>query len=132
MEYVDDDILVARSYFRRNDNKEYTEEQMKKRYWNNMKNRVKSKHYVEYNIKVEWTYEEYCSWWNSNIEKYRKIKESKMIPSIDRIDNKENYKYSNCRWLPTFINSALGEMEGLVIRMKQLQALLKEYSNWLE
>lgn len=133
--YINEDIelMTARSFKNlTSEKKELTTEQLMKRYWRNMNNRVKTESYSKKGIKVVWSYDEFCSWWYSN-EKFRTpILDSNLTPSIDRIDSNKHYEASNCRWLPVEVNRALGEVNALIERMKQLQAFLKENENWMK
>lgn len=133
MKYVDDDILFARAYEAIHREKDAVSiESLKKRYWNNMKSRVKTPSYSNKGIKVVWSYEEYLKWWNDNFKRYELIVEHGLTPSIDRIDSRAHYEASNCRWLPNDLNRTLGEMEGLISRMKTIQTYLKENEEWLK
>jgi hypothetical protein len=97
-----------------------------------MNSRVKTKSYIQKGIKVIWTFEEFCSWWNDNLKIKNDILSNNLTPSIDRIDSYKHYEASNCRWLPVEVNRALGEVEALISRMKTLQQLLKENEHWLK
>lgn len=128
----DDDEAFIRSYKQAHSEvKPLTTEQLIKRYWNSMNSRVKKGIYLKNNITVEWNFIEFTEWFHSNLEVFNKIKELGEVPSIDRINPKGNYCKSNCRMIPNSVNMALGEVNGLIVRMKQLQEFLKENQHWL-
>lgn len=129
----DDETLFARWFENiHKEKKAVSIDGLKKRYWNNMKSRVKYGSYKSKNIKVVWTYEEFLTWWNDNLKIYELIVERGLTPSIDRIDSKGHYEASNCRWLPNDVNRALGEVELLMSRMRSVQSFLKENEEWLK
>jgi hypothetical protein len=96
-----------------------------------MNGRVKKGIYAEKGIKVIWTYQEFREWFISRWDTFEKIKAANEIPSIDRIDSNGNYIASNCRIIPNSVNSALGEVNYLISRMKKLQTFLKDNEYWL-
>lgn len=131
--HLDDDELFARSYNRLHTvKKEKTREQIVKSYWNSMKSRIKKGVYLEKGIKIVWTFQEFCEWFNANWDRFESIKQAGEIPSIDRIDSNSNYSIENCRMIPMSVNSALGEVNLLIGRMKTLQRFLKENEHWLK
>lgn len=128
----DDDELFARSYQRMQaPKKDKTKEQIIKSYWNSMNSRIKKGSYLEKNIKVEWTFEEFTEWFNLRWGRFEEIKKAGEVPSIDRINSNANYCVSNCRMIPASVNSALGEVNMIVGRMKNLQEFLKANQHWL-
>lgn len=130
--YYDDDEAFIRSYNRiHSPNKPKTEAQIIKSYWNSMNSRVKKGIYLEKGIKVLWSFSEFNNWFESNWEIFHLIKEAGEIPSIDRIDSNGNYEVSNCRMIPNSVNSALGEVNAIIGRMKTLQEFLKSNQHWL-
>lgn len=130
---LDDDELFVRSYNRLHTaKKEKTKEQIVKSYWNSMNSRVKRGIYLEKGISVEWTYQEFSEWFNSKWDRFEAIKKAGEIPSIDRIDSNSNYCVDNCRMIPMSVNSALGEVNLIIGRMKTLQKFLKENEHWLK
>lgn len=96
-----------------------------------MNSRVKKGIYLEKGIKVLWSFSEFSNWFESNWEIFHLIKEAGEIPSIDRIDSNGNYEVSNCRMIPNSVNSALGEVNAIIGRMKTLQEFLKSNQHWL-
>lgn len=130
---MDDDELFARSYNRLHTaKKEKTKEQIVKSYWHSMNSRIKKGIYLEKGIKVEWTFQEFSEWFNTKWDRFETIKQAGEIPSIDRIDSNLNYCVANCRMIPMSVNSALGEVNLLISRMKTLQQFLKENEHWLK
>lgn len=128
--HLDDDELFARSFARlQNPAKPKTPDQILKSYWNSMNSRIKKGSYLEKNIQVEWSFDEFRSWFNW--DRFEQIKAAGEIPSIDRIDSNKNYCISNCRMIPMSVNSALGEVNLIIARMKTLQKFLKENEHWL-
>lgn len=129
----DDDILLARSLHRlHNPKKEKTKEQIIKSYWHSMNSRIKKGCYLEKSIKVEWTFEEFSNWFNLRWRLFEEIKSAGETPSIDRIYSNGNYCEANCRMIPASVNSALGEVNMLISRMKTVQAFLKKNEHWLK
>lgn len=130
--YWDDDTAFIKSYLRiHSEKKEKTQEQIIKSYWNGMRNRVKSGSYFAKGIKVVWTYPEFKDWFELRWGLFKEIESAGEVPSIDRINSNGNYEASNCRMIPNSLNSALGEVNYLMNRMKTLQKLLKDNSDWL-
>jgi hypothetical protein len=97
-----------------------------------MNSRIKKGVYLEKGIKIVWTFHEFCEWFNTNWDRFEAIKQAGEIPSIDRIDSNSNYSIENCRMIPMSVNSALGEVNLLIGRMKTLQRFLKENEHWLK
>ena len=131
MEYVDDDILVARSYKNR-DKKEKTEEQIIKSYWNNMNRRVKEGSYLKKGIKVLWSFEQFRNWWIGNKDRIEKIRECGEVVSIDRIDSSKHYCVENCRIIPNTLNTTLGRINQLHEQLKTLYKKAEDYRKWVE
>lgn len=130
---LDDDALFANSLKRlTRQPKEKTQKQIIKGYWNSMNNRIKTPLYNQKQIKVLWSFEEFTIWFNNNWERFHKIKEAGETPSIDRINSDLHYCESNCRLIPMSVNSALGEVNAIVNRMKTLQEFLNANSHWLK
>lgn len=129
---IDDDESFIRSYHKNQKPKVIkTFEQEIKSYWRGMRSRVKTGLYFRNGIKVVWSFEEFSNWFNSNRELFYEIRAFGETPSIDRINSKGHYEVSNCRLIPNSLNSALGEVNGLIVRMNQLQEFLKKNSHWL-
>ena len=130
---LDDEEVFARTYNRLHiTKKEKTKEQIIKSYWHSMNSRVKKGIYLEKGINVEWTFPEFSKWFNSKWGRFEEIKQAGEIPSIDRIDSNSNYCVNNCRMIPMSVNSALGEVNLLISRMKTLQQFLKKNEHWLK
>jgi len=129
----DDDESFIRSYHRNQKPKKIKafEEEIKS-YWRGMQNRVKTELYARNGIKVIWSFEEFSKWFTSNKERFYSIRSAGEVPSIDRIDSRKHYEESNCRMIPNSVNRALGEVNGLIIRMNQLQTFLKANEHWLK
>jgi len=130
--YYDDDEAFIRSYNRiHSPRKPKTDAQIIRYYWNSMRDRVKKGIYLEKGIKIIWSFEEFSEWFEGNWELFHRIKEAGEIPSIDRIDSNGHYEVSNCRMIPNTVNSALGEVNALISRMKTLQEFLRANQHWL-
>ena len=129
--YGDDESFI-RSYIKaQKPIKEKTRLQITKQFWNSMNSRVKKGIYLKKGIQVEWSFDEFDAWLQTKWDIYDNIKKAGEVPSIDRINSNGNYCASNCRLIPNSVNSALGEVNALVVRMRQLQEFLKENSHWL-
>lgn len=98
-----------------------------------MKSRIKTKLYKKNNVQIKWTKDDFIRWFTSenNQKRYAAIIEAGETPSIDRINSKGHYEESNCRIIPNKLNMALGEVNGLIVRMAQLQEYLKKNQHWL-
>lgn len=130
--YWDEDTAFVKSYLRiHSEKKEKTKEQIIRSYWNGMRNRVKTKSYSAKGILVNWSFEEFSSWFERRWGLFNEIESAGEVPSIDRIDSSGNYEESNCRMIPNCLNSALGEVNYLIQRMKTLQNTLSKNSTWL-
>lgn len=134
MSYIDDETATYRAFkAAQKPVKVPTQEQRARRHWSSMKSRVKTKHYEERGIEIQWTYAEFEAWFCSteNRKIVDRILKSGETPSIDRVSPKGHYTESNCRIIPLKLNCALGEVNALISRMKTLQAYLKENEHWL-
>lgn len=131
--YYDDDVAFAKAYdIAHTVKKEKTKDQIIRAYWNSMNNRVKHGIYLKNKITVSWDASEFHRWFNDRWEIFDRIKASGETPSIDRIDPSKNYTSSNCRLIPMSVNSALGELNSIILRMKNIQSFLKANEHWLK
>lgn len=96
-----------------------------------MRSRVCSGIWKKNNIEIRWTREEFRDWWLAQADRVLAIRAEGHSPSIDRRDPLGHYCEANCRIIPHHVNAALGEVNGLVSRMRVLQDLLKKNEHWL-
>ena len=133
--FVDDEEAFLRSYKNAHKiKKKLNKHQIAIYYFNNMKGRIKTKEYSKNKIEIKWTKEAFIEWFLSdvNVKRFNDILAAGETPSIDRINSKGHYEEANCRIIPNKLNMALGEVNGLISRMKTLQEYLKENQHWLQ
>lgn len=109
-----------------------TEEQIIKRYWNNMNQRIKSGSYLKKNVKVVWSFDEFRTWWLEQSELIKKIRDAGETVSVDRIESSGNYCIENCRLIPNNLNTTLGKINQLQEQLKKLYAKAERYRKWVE
>ena len=132
---IDEDTALCRAFERiHKEKKQLSPEEIAAYYYNNMRSRIKTKLYKKNGIQIKWSKEDFIEWFISdkNQDRYNAIIEAGETPSIDRINSKGHYEITNCRIIPNKLNMALGEVNGLIVRMKQLQEYLKANQHWLE
>ena len=132
---LDEDTALCRAFLTlHKEVRDLSPEQIATYYWNNMRSRIKTKLYKKNGIQIKWLKEDFIQWFTSekNQNRYQAIIEAGETPSIDRINSKGHYESSNCRIIPNKLNMALGEVNGLIVRMAQLQEYLKANQHWLQ
>ncbi len=130
----DIDNLTALKYLnkdKKKTDKDYKSKSVIKKYYQSMKQRVKSGSYKKKGIKVLISLEEFENFWFENINQILKIQSSGYVVSVDRINSFDHYRKDNLRFLPLHLNRSLGKLEMVQEEMKRLFKILEELKKWV-
>lgn len=130
---IDDDTSLALNFLNKDKKKipkDYSKKSLIKKYYNSMKERVKTKSYKKKGIQVLISFEEFELFWNQNLELMNKIQDAGYVVSIDRINSFDHYRIENIRILPLHLNRMLGKLELLQSEMKRICSKLDELKDW--